>query len=554
MAEIRYFPGATAHSIRESQAPRQASEEQSAINTDKYCAYNQTSQRFVASGIEVADGNTGAVEARLLALEPSGETAIWIRPFRRISSACARFPIDLVFLDSQFAVLDTAEFFPMNVGGAQSAPAASVLVLAADSVSQGGIRAGDQLLITSPEEMMRYLQRQQNPDARTLAALQPAFRKDAGEAEEQGGTNDAPALVVSGPAPVEEIEVPQPADADDLPVQQKPPEPISQRNEGALFEIAAPSVAHEEPLVQTGEGLTAAPTQIPLEFPGWNKPALADSIHNESAPATNAAELPAKKEPATARDVGSESVPAAAVAAGAPVHKELAPLTSHTVHEVPAILAPVPIQMTPVVTPRVQGAGAPPALAAGPTVEKETAAATDDQSVSAPQRSSAQSPPPVQPAATMIEQRQPWMKTDPPKTWIERLVVGKIPDPRTSQRESLPGLVAYFFTGGPPAPHAVRDISATGLFLVTQERWYRGTVVQMTLTDRKSATFERSISLYAKAVRLGSDGVGFRFVLEGDRQRPSRELEAYAPTNGIDIVKVGTFIQNFRATQPETEG
>jgi len=74
------------------------------------------------------------------------------------------------------------------------------------------------------------------------------------------------------------------------------------------------------------------------------------------------------------------------------------------------------------------------------------------------------------------------------------------------------------------------------------------------LTDRKSATFERSISLYAKAVRLGSDGVGFRFVLEGDRQRPSRELEAYAPTNGIDIVKVGTFIQNFRATQPETEG
>jgi PilZ domain len=145
------------------------------------------------------------------------------------------------------------------------------------------------------------------------------------------------------------------------------------------------------------------------------------------------------------------------------------------------------------------------------------------------------------------------MKVDPPKTWIERLVVGKIPDPRSSERESLPGLVAYFFTGGPPAPHAVRNISTSGLYLETHERWYRGTVVQMTLTDRQSGTFERSLSLYAKAVRLGSDGVGFRFVLEGDRQRPSKVLEAYAPTNGIDSVKVGMFIRNFRGAQQEAE-
>ncbi len=74
--------------------------------------------------------------------------------------------------------------------------------------------------------------------------------------------------------------------------------------------------------------------------------------------------------------------------------------------------------------------------------------------------------------------------------------------------------------------HGIRDISSSGLYVVTEERWYPGTLVLMTLqrNDLGEEIAERSIAVQSRAVRWGPDGVGLQFVLpdEQDRRRAIR--------------------------------
>jgi hypothetical protein len=101
----------------------------------------------------------------------------------------------------------------------------------------------------------------------------------------------------------------------------------------------------------------------------------------------------------------------------------------------------------------------------------------------------------------------------PPRSWLERWWS---PDPRKAPRELSPGLAAYYWTGGPPEAHAIKDISSTGLYVVTEERWYPGTLVLMTLqvTAFGEEVAERTICVHSRAVRWGKDGVGLQFVLQ----------------------------------------
>ena len=99
-----------------------------------------------------------------------------------------------------------------------------------------------------------------------------------------------------------------------------------------------------------------------------------------------------------------------------------------------------------------------------------------------------------------------------PRNWLERWWT---PDPRKAPREAAQGMVAYYWNGAPPQGHAIRDISSTGLYVITEERWYPGTLVLMTLqkTEGGEQASERAIAVQTRAVRWGSDGVGLQFVL-----------------------------------------
>jgi hypothetical protein len=107
----------------------------------------------------------------------------------------------------------------------------------------------------------------------------------------------------------------------------------------------------------------------------------------------------------------------------------------------------------------------------------------------------------------------------PPRSWLERWWS---PDPRKAPREASPGLAAYYWAGGPAAAQTVKNISSTGLYVVTEERWYPGTLILMTLqiTDAGEQVAERTIRVQSRAVRWGKDGVGLQFVLQ-DRAQDS---------------------------------
>lgn len=86
---------------------------------------------------------------------------------------------------------------------------------------------------------------------------------------------------------------------------------------------------------------------------------------------------------------------------------------------------------------------------------------------------------------------------------------------RAKRKEALP-LAAYYWNGNEPKPTPVKDISLEGMYLLTDERWYPNTMLQMTLvrSDRSQDEPGYSIRLAARVIWSGHDGVGFAFVLQ----------------------------------------
>jgi hypothetical protein len=129
-----------------------------------------------------------------------------------------------------------------------------------------------------------------------------------------------------------------------------------------------------------------------------------------------------------------------------------------------------------------------------------------------------------------------------PRKWLERWWS---PDPRKAPREAAPGVAAYYWNGAAPEPHGIRDISSSGLYVVTEERWYPGTLVLMILqrTDDGEELAERSIAVLTRAVRWGQDGVGLQFVLAEDK---NGKQAGNGPLVGTDRKEFDRFLQQLK--------
>jgi hypothetical protein len=142
---------------------------------------------------------------------------------------------------------------------------------------------------------------------------------------------------------------------------------------------------------------------------------------------------------------------------------------------------------------------------------------------------------------------EPGMKNmKAPRSWLERWWS---PDPRKAPRVPSPGLAAYYWTGSAPIARDVRDISSTGLYVVTEERWYPGTLVLMTIqkTEAGEEAAERSISVHSRAVRWGNDGVGLQFILKG-APISSRD-KGLLPPGGVSKKDLERFLNELRKAQ-----
>ncbi len=108
--------------------------------------------------------------------------------------------------------------------------------------------------------------------------------------------------------------------------------------------------------------------------------------------------------------------------------------------------------------------------------------------------------------------------TPPAPSLGKRFVHWLTAPPTAAKRMRTPEIVAYFWTGGTPRPHSVANISVTGLYILTKDRWLPGTVLVMNLqwTDTDGNHPGDAISVLAKVIRSGDDGVGFQFVTSND--------------------------------------
>ena len=84
---------------------------------------------------------------------------------------------------------------------------------------------------------------------------------------------------------------------------------------------------------------------------------------------------------------------------------------------------------------------------------------------------------------------------------------------RRAERRNSPSLSAYHWKGSLPRQNSVRDISATGAFLVTQDRWEPGEIIALSLQRSGPIEKENSFSVKAQAVRWDDNGVAISFVL-----------------------------------------
>jgi hypothetical protein len=143
------------------------------------------------------------------------------------------------------------------------------------------------------------------------------------------------------------------------------------------------------------------------------------------------------------------------------------------------------------------------------------------------------------------------LKPDPEKIaasfgWLEKFLT---PESDRAERRFVEQFAAYRWNGEALTQEAVRDISSTGLYVLTQERWKPGTILALTLQREGSLELDpaRRITTQGKVVRNGTDGVGLTFLWSKDDPE-SRRWEALLESL-IDQTKPGDMLSLARMVE-----
>jgi uncharacterized membrane protein (UPF0127 family) len=327
------------------------------MDSQKYCVYNETRESFLSLEVTVADARAGELRDLIERLTVRPDSGLWMMPYRGIPSARGLSPIDLVYLDKDYCVIQEIESFPTSTVEPLRDEAASALVLPAHTIYSSQTQLGDQLVICVAGEMERRLER-----------LSSSFGS---------ATN------------------------------------------------ASSTVATVSRLKQQPGNDTYSHTPPPA------RPANIQSIFQ-----------------------GSDEM-------------------NHI------------------------------------------------------------DPKPSRPNSL--------------KTWLQNWLSS---DRRRAQRHPLPGLVAYYWTGSAPKAYQIADVSSSGFYVLTEERWFPGTMVLMTLqrTDGAGRNLDDSIAIQSRVVRWGNDGLGLAFV-------PSRAVDPKSGEalreNGADKKTLDRFLERLKEPAEE---
>jgi Flp pilus assembly protein TadG len=107
---------------------------------------------------------------------------------------------------------------------------------------------------------------------------------------------------------------------------------------------------------------------------------------------------------------------------------------------------------------------------------------------------------------------------------MKRWLLQEPEEPRRMPRRTDPEVVVYYWDGSAPEGRHLRDISHSGAYICTPERWYPGTIIRIVLQGYRTAAREdgttdpvASACIAARVIRHGNDGVAVEFAFR-DKQ------------------------------------
>jgi Flp pilus assembly protein TadG len=121
------------------------------------------------------------------------------------------------------------------------------------------------------------------------------------------------------------------------------------------------------------------------------------------------------------------------------------------------------------------------------------------------------------------------------KQWLHQEDAGQ---PWRAPRSTNPEVLAYYWDGSAPEGRHICDISQSGAYIYTPERWYIGTIIRIllqgypTMFQKDGATTPAdSTCIPARVVRHGSDGVAVEFIFQDkENEETLRKFLAAIPT------------------------
>ena len=159
------------------------------MEIQKYCVYNQTRESFLSLGVTVADATTGDIQDLVDRVSVKPDSGVWIIPYRGTLAMRSHSPVDLVYLDSNYRVIQEIESFLASSAEALRDEAASVLVLPAHTIYSSQTQPGDQMVICIADEMERRLERLSGSFAQLSSAQAFVYPKE----KQPGNGTSAPA-------------------------------------------------------------------------------------------------------------------------------------------------------------------------------------------------------------------------------------------------------------------------------------------------------------------------------------------------------------------------
>ncbi len=501
------------------------------METKTWCAYNTTRSCTLSSKVTVADSEREPLKVLKVMIEGlarDSKSSLWLTPLLYAPQLPRLFPFDLVYLDGDHKVIRGTALLPGVPIPQFSEQTASALILPQDTLASTETEPGDQIIVCAAEELESRL-----AEVCAQAAIAPVASVVSSPISFAGGPSQPP-LPFPGPQILNPIRT--------APVHQGSGFTLalttSWQITNSTVTTALPDIAEAAgESAQAGELSGAAVADAAVAYApdadtGAEPAAVVDGVEDAEglsvAALSDAAVADAGVADAAVADVDATSAQVVESLEQAGEPDAISAVSVESVPPAVAENASIPVEEAPTESASKAAAAcensaiaesSEPGEMPGSKTEIDTSITLAAKKIEVEEKAPANSVLRANAGREAPKKKSGAKKKDALTTRLLRwLNLADAPERRTYTRLVSPGLVAYDANQSGAQPLEVGDVSPTGIYLRTRERWRPGDLISLTLAKKSASEkeYHSRVAVQAGAVRCGEDGVGLSFVLPDD--------------------------------------